>query len=193
MSWAAKRHTTRSEDIAYCLFGLFDVNLPLLYGEGGTKAFMRLQEQIMKDTNDLTLFAWTSETDWDTTSHGILAQSPRDFSKAGYTETKGLGTFKSPRIGSNPEFSMTNKGLRIQTTLAYLGLNKSRPEYFMPLNCDDIITKRTLCEPNNSSIGILISEYADPGIFHRMHPSWLGKVGDGARWLEKSGEIYIAK
>jgi len=28
------RETTRPEDIVYCLFGLFDVNLPLLYGEG---------------------------------------------------------------------------------------------------------------------------------------------------------------
>jgi len=34
MSWAADRKTTRVEDIAYCLFGIFDVNMPLLYGEG---------------------------------------------------------------------------------------------------------------------------------------------------------------
>ncbi|KAK3367857.1 hypothetical protein B0H63DRAFT_535956 [Podospora didyma] len=43
MSWAAKRHTTRIEDIAYCLLGMFDVHMPLLYGEG-KKAFLRLQE-----------------------------------------------------------------------------------------------------------------------------------------------------
>lgn len=42
MSWAARRQTTRPEDIAYCLLGLFDVNLPMLYGEGA-KAFIRLQ------------------------------------------------------------------------------------------------------------------------------------------------------
>lgn len=34
MSWASKRQTTRIEDISYCLMGLFDVNMPLLYGEG---------------------------------------------------------------------------------------------------------------------------------------------------------------
>jgi hypothetical protein len=34
MSWAAKRQTTRLEDEAYCLIGLFDVNMPMLYGEG---------------------------------------------------------------------------------------------------------------------------------------------------------------
>jgi len=42
MSWASERETTRTEDLAYCLLGLFGVNMPLLYGEG-SKAFLRLQ------------------------------------------------------------------------------------------------------------------------------------------------------
>jgi hypothetical protein len=42
MSWAAGRETTRSEDLAYCLLGIFQVNMPLLYGEG-ERAFLRLQ------------------------------------------------------------------------------------------------------------------------------------------------------
>jgi len=42
MSWAAKRETTRIEDMAYCLLGLFNVNMPLLYGEE-SRAFRRLQ------------------------------------------------------------------------------------------------------------------------------------------------------
>lgn len=58
MSWASKRQTSREEDVAYCLFGLFDVNLPLLYGEGGIKAFLRLQEEILKRTLDLSLLLW---------------------------------------------------------------------------------------------------------------------------------------
>jgi hypothetical protein len=46
MNWASRRVTTRIEDIAYCLLGLFEVNMPLLYGEGekAFKAFQRLQE-----------------------------------------------------------------------------------------------------------------------------------------------------
>ena len=59
MSWAAKRNTTRPEDIAYCLMGIFDINMPLIYGEG-KKAFRRLQEEIMKTTRDPSLFAWGS-------------------------------------------------------------------------------------------------------------------------------------
>ncbi|KAK5654143.1 hypothetical protein OQA88_7574 [Cercophora sp. LCS_1] len=42
MRWASKRHTTRVEGIAYCLMGIFNVNMALLYGEG-KNAFIRLQ------------------------------------------------------------------------------------------------------------------------------------------------------
>lgn len=57
MAWAAERQTTRLEDIAYCLLGIFGINMPLLYEEG-SRACMRLQEEIMKETTDLSLFAW---------------------------------------------------------------------------------------------------------------------------------------
>jgi hypothetical protein len=57
MSWASCRNTTRIEDSAYCLLGLFDVNMPLLYGEG-QKAFQRLQEEILRSSHDYSLFAW---------------------------------------------------------------------------------------------------------------------------------------
>ncbi|KAL2134279.1 hypothetical protein VTI74DRAFT_536 [Chaetomium olivicolor] len=49
MAWIEKRSTTREEDIAYSLFGIFDVQLPLLYGEGKEKALKRLREEIGKD------------------------------------------------------------------------------------------------------------------------------------------------
>ncbi|KAI0752976.1 hypothetical protein C8Q80DRAFT_1118232 [Daedaleopsis nitida] len=57
MSWASSRHTTRLEDEAYCLMGLFGVNMSTLYGEG-RDAFRRLQEEIIKRSSDHSLFAW---------------------------------------------------------------------------------------------------------------------------------------
>ena len=59
MSWAANRKTTRPEDEAYCLMGILGINMPTLYGEG-QNAFQRLQEEIMKQSPDTTLFAWGS-------------------------------------------------------------------------------------------------------------------------------------
>ncbi|KAF2633867.1 HET-domain-containing protein, partial [Macroventuria anomochaeta] len=44
LSWAENRETTREEDKAYSLLGIFDLSMPLLYGEGQTKALMRLHQ-----------------------------------------------------------------------------------------------------------------------------------------------------
>jgi hypothetical protein len=62
MSWASNRKTSRTEDIAYCLLGIFDINMPPIYGEG-KKAFLRLQQQIMSSTMDPSLFAWGTIVD----------------------------------------------------------------------------------------------------------------------------------
>lgn len=90
MYWASSRQTTRLEDTTYCLMGLFDVNMPLLYGEG-MKAFHRLQEQILKTTNDDSLFLWQMRSPhewstWDNTentldSSSMLASSPSEFDR----------------------------------------------------------------------------------------------------------------
>ncbi|KIM65930.1 hypothetical protein SCLCIDRAFT_61902, partial [Scleroderma citrinum Foug A] len=54
---AANRTTTRVEDRAYSLMGLLDMNMPMLYGEG-KKAFHRLQLEIIRASNDQSIFAW---------------------------------------------------------------------------------------------------------------------------------------
>ncbi|OAG06035.1 HET-domain-containing protein, partial [Paraphaeosphaeria sporulosa] len=58
MSWASKRKTTRPEDLAYCLLGIFDIHMPLLYGEGIEKAFRRLQMEILRYSTDQSILAW---------------------------------------------------------------------------------------------------------------------------------------
>ncbi|KAF4830427.1 Vegetative incompatibility protein HET-E-1 [Colletotrichum tropicale] len=58
MSWASRRTTTRVEDTAYCLLGIFDIHMPLLYGEG-EKAFLRLQEEIIRRLNDTSVFLFS--------------------------------------------------------------------------------------------------------------------------------------
>jgi len=48
MSWAERRETKREEDKAYSLLGIFDIHMPLIYGEGMKNAFRRLREEIGK-------------------------------------------------------------------------------------------------------------------------------------------------
>lgn len=92
MSWAAGRRTTRPEDGAYCLMGLFDVNMPLLYGEGH-KAFSRLQQEILKQSDDQSIFAWScpEEDHSHTQLTGLLAPSPESFRSASHIGLLGHG------------------------------------------------------------------------------------------------------
>ena len=105
MSWASERVTTRPEDIAYCLLGLFDVSMPLLYGEGGKKAFIRLQEELMRNSDDQSLFVWTQKTE-NPPIRGPLAESPAEFASS-----RDISSF-SNWTRSLP-YSMTNLGLQI--------------------------------------------------------------------------------
>jgi hypothetical protein len=77
LSWAAHRAVTKEEDEAYSLFGLFDVNLPLLYGEGRLKAFARLQEAIYDTTSDHSIFLFLHSR--NSNGHPLLAESPSQF------------------------------------------------------------------------------------------------------------------
>jgi len=78
MFWASKRETARIEDQAYCLLGIFNVAMPLLYGEG-EKAFIRLQEEIIKCTKDQSILAWAPKS---ANICGCFATSPAEFSRA---------------------------------------------------------------------------------------------------------------
>ncbi|RPD57978.1 hypothetical protein L226DRAFT_538926 [Lentinus tigrinus ALCF2SS1-7] len=77
MSWVANRKTTRLEDEAYCLLGIFSINMPTLYGEG-RRAFQRLQEEIMKNYPDTTLFAWGTPWVYSTEASWIAGQMARN-------------------------------------------------------------------------------------------------------------------
>ncbi|KAK0728901.1 hypothetical protein B0T26DRAFT_673364 [Lasiosphaeria miniovina] len=52
-AWIEKRETKYEEDKVYSLFGIFDVHIPVVYGEGKEKAFDRLQEKIDKNSHRL--------------------------------------------------------------------------------------------------------------------------------------------
>ncbi|KAK4896400.1 hypothetical protein LTR27_005612 [Elasticomyces elasticus] len=119
MSWAASRKTSRLEDVAYSLLGIFDVNMTLLYGEGD-KAFARLQEEIIKKSTDHSIFAWEYHYGGDllrlmNRPPALLAEHPTDFSSCkdvvvgGYSQQDALTT----------GFDLTNQGLRITLPIVH--------------------------------------------------------------------------
>lgn len=102
LSWASRRRTSRIEDEAYCLLGLFDLNMPLIYGEG-ERAFLRLQEEILKRSSDHTIFAWDSNGQQ---CHGVLADSPRAFEHSAHF-------IQRPFDADLPPYSITNGAIHI--------------------------------------------------------------------------------
>lgn len=150
MSWAVDRQTTREEDLAYSLMGLFGINMPLLYGEG-PKAFIRLQEEILRQSDDHTLFAWRSapESAIHGTASGLLADHPRNFrnfrSKTGAKPADAdeahidhkdhIVRVWDHKVPQSP-ITLTNKGIHITSRVADLN-SPGNPEQhlILILNC----------------------------------------------------------
>ncbi|RFU30263.1 hypothetical protein B7463_g6074, partial [Scytalidium lignicola] len=124
--------TSRPEDIAYCLLGIFDVNIPLIHGEGREKAFIRLQQEFLKFSDDETIFAWKTDSIMALKKPywGLLSTSPRFFKEA-YTVYKPR--FKS-RLNTHPT-NITNRGVHIELSIEPLGCDKSGTIYLGILHC----------------------------------------------------------
>ncbi|KAK4444115.1 heterokaryon incompatibility protein-domain-containing protein, partial [Podospora aff. communis PSN243] len=117
MSWAATRSTSREEDMAYCLLGIFQINMPLLYGEG-KRAFVRLQEEIISHTNDHSIFCWSWNADSGADDYpewyGCLAPAPSVFRNSkDFEEDRGQARINAREEPDHANYQLTNNGLRI--------------------------------------------------------------------------------
>lgn len=120
MSWVSRRVTSRVEDLAYCMLGLFDVNMPLLYGEG-EKAFVRLQLEIIKKSDDESIFAWTTNTS-SQAFVGMLAPRPDCFAQSADIR------IHPHLLKKRFPYAMTNQGLEFQAP--YGGIFSTEGERF---------------------------------------------------------------
>lgn len=133
-SWAANRKATRAEDMAYCMLGVCNINMPLLYG-GGDNAFRRLQEEIIKSTHDFSLLAWTPPDTVEGEYCGFLAHSVEYFASC-----SDVSSVADPLLGEG-ELSMSNKGLKVKARLTesenagFKGSGASYSRYGLDLEC----------------------------------------------------------
>ncbi|KAK3052713.1 hypothetical protein LTR09_006196 [Extremus antarcticus] len=160
MWWAGARETSRSEDLAYALLGIFNVNLPLLYGEGGERAFVRLQLEITRKSTDQSIYAWPSiypvtpsdydkyraeRDDRETQWMGLLARTPRQFLR---NETISYGpdscsceqgdsmiTRDSEADALDYTFSMTARGMQVECHAYALSEAFFPGSWVIPLSC----------------------------------------------------------
>ncbi|KAJ2993672.1 hypothetical protein NUW58_g1769 [Xylaria curta] len=190
MSWVSQRQTTRIEDQAYCLLGLFGVNMPLTYGEG-EQAFVRLQQEIMKESDDQTLFAWGSSyigppSDSHTdTNGGILASSPRHFA--------GLGHIVRSRTDKRyGPYTPTNKGLQI--SLPLLTTQMAHSILILPKSlANGNVPSLTLTESSHGTIAVLNCQPSDDDQLRiGLHVTMDEEPGHFFRVKEHNGIAFIS-
>lgn len=187
MSWASQRVTKRPEDEAYCLMGLFNVNMPPLYGEGH-RAFHRLQLEILKQTDDESLFVWSLDSNslpeattavsfyfnlyLSHASGSLFAPHVSCFAGSGDVYA---GVYNPSRKPAN----ITSKGLCVE-----FPVTKSTPpkhattsqDFLMPLNCIRLagldMSWKNMGSRYNSNVALEVFE----------NPTDLGPGGVGIMW-----------
>ncbi|KAI1090388.1 HET-domain-containing protein [Rostrohypoxylon terebratum] len=138
MKWASKRQTTRPEDVVYSLMGLFNVHMPVMYGEGTEMAFKKFQREIMQSSFDMTIFAWRAEYE----SSGLLARSPADFANV-----PPMGLWAPWNLAP---FSTTNVGLSIRANITdtqqILDKTKQHHQTYKKPSSDAILLAALQCD-----------------------------------------------
>ncbi|KAF5339513.1 hypothetical protein D9758_016362 [Tetrapyrgos nigripes] len=205
MSWAADRLTTREEDAAYSLMGIFGVNIPPLYGEGGDRAFMRLQEEIIRYSTDQSIFAWSApidvtrphvllrrggmsqeefvEKDKERTSldkprRGLLASSPSDFRYS-------ADAYASQPCSNTLPYSLTNRGLHIHLPMEAMAFPGEQPNdiYVGYLDCE--------LQTTHERLAIYLRKLPDSeNIFERCHSDRVLRVPSAGPSIK---EIYVSE
>ncbi|KAG7293670.1 hypothetical protein NEMBOFW57_003725 [Staphylotrichum longicolle] len=207
MSWASQRTTTRTEDVAYSLMGLFGVNMPIIYGEG-KRAFIRLQEEIIKRSDDHSIFAWGTlghddnhllhhhsdldgfNLDDETDTTGILAKSPRDFA--------GMEHVLAPPPPTEPttHYTLTNRGLHITLSLTSSCLPRATTPIINPLDSHletyhlAILNCHTQHDPA-ARLALLLTETPTPNLFLRVRTRATTSVSVSGLAGARPKEMYI--
>jgi len=208
MSWAARRRTTRIEDIAYCLLGIFDINMPILYGER-EKAFKRLQEEILKVTDDYSVFLWEHfdglDVNYEHCSAGLgLACHPGEFETGAVFPTSDLGWSAASQFDGNAVYDKSivvdNRGIHFKLPLFQSTSYKNQYLLLLPLSELD-------GQGQMVRIGLVLNRVG-PGVYARMYYRSLGageveecipfREGDGTtcikrlRMLRRNAQSYGA-
>ncbi|RPD54413.1 HET-domain-containing protein [Lentinus tigrinus ALCF2SS1-7] len=154
MGWASKRSTTKTEDAAYCLVGIFGVNLTPIYGEGAANAFIRLQKAILESSPDQSIFVWGKHVSASSlpklsvdSAYSAAAPDPYLLASSPTNYIEGIPQIASisperlaERLGGQtvryPRYSLTSSGLC--TRLPLIQYTHSDVDYWLAvLSCED--------------------------------------------------------
>ncbi|KAF8837457.1 HET-domain-containing protein [Paxillus ammoniavirescens] len=186
MQWAAGRKTTRGEDGAYCLMGIFNVSLATAYGEGAERAFFRLIEAMIQLAPNVGILNWAGEP--SDIGHRTLAMpsSPRCY-------TRCPGGFKD--FLTQEEFILTNRGLRIRLLVKPAFLVTLSSERQCTLSCalaKDLIAVEGVGFESNFALGVFdFDEDSRENFRGRCSAFLLHRSSDHRQWAKVETWNYI--
>ncbi|KAL5114259.1 hypothetical protein ACEQ8H_007868 [Pleosporales sp. CAS-2024a] len=189
MSWAGGRETTKKEDKAYCLLGIFGIHMPLIYGEREEHAFLRLREEIQKRQQGIT-------------STGKRRRSPsspeNNAAKRRRTEPDVIPYRGLPEANMETSYIPT-VGARVQSGTSLT--NEQKHSFLESLRFEQIDARQmTIKTAHAKTCKWLLKhpkylEWLDPAKLHEHHGFlWIkGKAGAGKSTLMKSALIDARK
>jgi len=189
MCWAACRETTRLEDMAYCLLGVFGINMPLLYGEG-KQAFKRLQEEIIKKIPDYSVLAWTNRIVPEPRNRqsrifsAVLADSASQFSSCG---TLTVLSTSSNRVN---EVSVNSHGIKVRARLRLKPLQKKKGKRNLSSETSAYFYVLPVCYRGATCFGIRLRKLG-PNQFVRENLRKLEILDRSSIWDTTTDEIYL--
>ncbi|KAG9309760.1 hypothetical protein JVU11DRAFT_10134 [Chiua virens] len=121
LSWAAGRRTTRIEDVAYALVGIFEIHMPVQYGEGRF-AFQRLMEALLLRVQAYDIFIWTGPPSQYSAALPVSIE--------GYLVAREAENCISvPNEFGDPSMMLTHKGLQVEVLLVPVDCREAADEH----------------------------------------------------------------
>jgi hypothetical protein len=184
LCWAAERNTSRKEDEAYCLLGLFRINMPLLYGEG-RNAFHRLQLEIIRTSSDESVFVWDRPSipfHYATTTT-LLATEMTAYS---HRTSSTIESYRWMPGIQRPPYHITNQGLELRVPHE-LSMNE---DFLLPLLVPHFESHVLL-----GAYAIMLYQHKHPGHWSRVFPGpdnvVVQQLGSRVRRLNATSELFI--
>jgi hypothetical protein len=166
--------------------GIFNINMPILYGEGLAGAFQRLQLEILQRTPDQSIFAWKDIAASEDTRSGLLAPSPSCFFDSRFTVKGKLVWTSTIQL-----IVVTNLGIQINVPLVAFQHNEDI--FTASLRCWTI-THHDSKEPKRAQIILRRLEATSKGspinMYQRIRCNSLPLVGDKAH-IGKRDDIFV--
>ncbi|KAI0403446.1 hypothetical protein F4802DRAFT_616463 [Xylaria palmicola] len=118
------------EDRAYSLQGIFSVAVDAQYGEGGEEAFYRLEQAILRNTQDVSILAWDAPSGYREGQAEFLSILPDSPSSFGMPRRR-------PVVPVRPQyrFRLTDSGILMGSVLYRHTFSREKQWFYLPLGC----------------------------------------------------------